>query len=408
MTRIKILIVAGLLLCNGCLHALMAESPTNTIGPPDKVEKLRAQLDQTYPFIVRFSDDADIATERAAVVQTASKVDDLDIINGVAVFLQVSRAFELAKRPGIRQVWYLNPELAPIYVRTIRALDHNVKTLPLPTVANISLGPPVEFWSEQPYADEPMHAATRAAAEAGLIPVIAIGNNPRAESPDNSNGIINPWSWPTWVICVGAYDGKINKAASFSVRGDPDRPETWPDVIAQGVDVIGPFPTHLQKSAQRKKYDEGNDSFRAIVPREKWDLYTLESGTSQAAAHVTGASAQVIHFLKGLIAEVGARHTNRPILSLTIPPDRLSKYDDVVPRLTGTATPQADGSVLYEYKLDEPWKMLKQLLIDTATPISGANPHEIGAGLVDPAYVQQLFGKYGLVDIKIYSSKVSN
>lgn len=373
------------------------------LGPPDKILALRAQADRRYPFIVRFVDPIATASPIQGLDPTGPNVTALGLINGIAVTLEVSRAFELAEQPGVVQVWYLHPELAPLYIRTIQALDYNVRTLPLPSLVNLSIGPMTKFWASEPYKDEPMHAATQAAAEAGLIPVIAIGNNPRAEAMP---GWINPWCWPEWVICVGAYDPANNGVADFSARGAPDRPDSWPDVVADGIDVIGPYPANKAKSAQRKRYDEANARFRELIPREKWDVYTLESGTSQATALVSAAAAQILHFLKGLIADTSSSATGRPLFSLTASPERVGASVAARPRLTGTAMVQADGSVIYEYPLDLPWKMVKQLLVDTALPLDGAKPYEVGAGLVNNAYVQQQFGQFGLVEIKVFPSKV--
>ena len=64
--------------------------------------------------------------------------------------------------------------------------------------------------------------------------------------------------------------------------------------------------------------------------------------------------------------------------------------------------------MIYEYWLDLPWKMIKQLILDTALPIEGARPNAVGAGLVDTAYVQKQFGQFGLADIKTFHSKVTD
>lgn len=373
-----------------------------SFGPRDVLDTLKTRPEQRYPFIVRFDDDLVESARKAGLDPAAPEVDALQLINGVSATIPVARALELSESAGVAQVWYLHPELAPLYVRTIKALQYNVETLPLPSLVNLSIGPEPRFWTETPYPEEPFHAATKAAAEAGLIPVIAIGNLDRAE---RRAGWINPWCWPEWVICVGAYDPAAGAVAAFSARGAPDRPESWPDVVADGVDVIGPYPTHLTKSAERKRRDEANPRFRELIAPDKWDIYTLESGTSQATALVSGAAAQVLHFLKGMLAERAELATGAPLFSLTAPPDRITTYDERKPRLTGRATPQEDGSVVYEYAIDLPWKMVKQLLIDTALPVAGA-PHEIGAGLVERDYIQQQFGQYGLVEVQIFSSKV--
>ena len=328
----------------------------------------------------------------------------LHLINGVAVEIPVRTAFKMADDPNIRQVWYLHPDLADLYVNTIAALDYNVQTLPLPNLANMSISPQSRFWRRPPSGDTPMNAATSAPVKAGLVLIVAIGNT--GVGGDKANGWLNPWCYPEWVICVGAYDAVKREMAPFSSRGDPNDKESWPDVVAHGVDVIGPYPTHLVKSPERRKRDESNASFRRVVPQDKWHIYTLESGTSQAAANVTGAAAQVLHFLKALIASGSESKTGQPIFSLTASPERITQYDRIAERLTGTARKQTDGSVVYEYPLDLPWKMVKQLIVDTAIPLTDKPVHVVGAGVVDRKYINQQFGRFGIAKPEIVPAKV--
>ncbi len=383
---------------------IAAAATSSTLGPPDKVEALRAQRDQRYPFIVRFTDGAASAARVLGVDPAATDVVELPSIDGVAATLNVGVALDLSERAGVAQVWYLHPDLAPLYVRSIQALNHSARTLPLPSVANLSIGPEPRFWTPEPFEDEPMHAATRVSAEAGLVPVVAVGNNPRAESMP---GWINPWSWPRWVISVGAYDGERQRVADFSARGAPDRPETWPDVVAQGVDVVGTYPTGLAKSASRRQRDEESPLFRRTVPRAKWDIYTLESGTSQAAATVSGAAAQIMHFVKETMARSPSTDDGRPLFALTADPGRRRAAAVAnAPRLCGTATVAADGSVTFEYRPATPWKLVKQVLVDTALPLDGVDAAAAGAGLVDPGYVKRQFGRFGVIDPKFFAAKV--
>ena len=248
-----------------------------------------------------------------------------------------------------------------------------------------------------------MHAATRAAADAGLIPIMAIGN--AGEGPGDRAGLVNPWCLPPWVIAVGAYDGAANRVAAFSSRGREDDPRTWPDVVAQGVDVIGPFPTHLTKSAQRRCRDESNTIFRTQIPPEKWPRYTLESGTSQAAANACGAADQVLHFLTETLRRT--RTTTGPLFQLTASPERADPVITPIPRLTGTAERWADGRTVFVYRKDQPWKMVAQIMRDVAIPLPGVSPAVAGTGLIDRALINQQFGAHGLVHARISSSKVT-
>jgi subtilisin family serine protease len=207
------------------------------------------------------------------------------------------------------------------------------------------------------------------------------------------------------VICVGAWDGARSRLAPFSSRGDPARPETWPDVLAQGVDVIGPYPSHLTKSAARRARDEADPAFLSQVPPDRRNLYTLESGTSQAAATVTGAAAQILFFLRETIAAAGDRAG--PLFEMTAPPDRTNPALAALPRLTGQVRQQADGSTVFRYDTDVPWKLVKQVLMDSAVALPGIPPDQGGAGLVDRALVNAQFGAYGLVSPQIAATKVT-
>ena len=376
---------------------------SDKLGPIEKVPALLKQPNQTYNFIVRVSSGSKPNPAQLGIDIKDPSFISLEIINAFAVKSRVKRAFELAEQQQVEQVWYLHPDQANLYINTIAALTYNVNNLPLPNLVNLSIGPQAAFWVKKPNVEEPIQLATRTAAEKGLVPIVAIGNSNSGAS--DSKGWINPWSYPEWVIAVGAWNSNTGKVADFSSRGDPNDPESWPDVVADGVDVIGPFPTNKTKSIERAQRDKSNPHFRKRIAKENWPKYTLESGTSQAAAVVSGAAAQILFFLKNIIAN----HSNpgtEPLFSLTAEPERISDFDLQHIRLTGRAIPQPDGSVIYEYPIDLPWKMVKQLLIDTAIPIESSTPYEVGAGLIDQSYINEQFGQYGIVKPKIFPSKV--
>lgn len=370
------------------------------LGPSRVVEALRAQESQSYQFVVTFRNGAvpDMALPEVAAV--AKDAVPLDLVNGYAVSMRVSDAFSLAKRDGVDWVWYLHPEEAPGAIRVLQGLDYTVRTMPLPNLANLSLGPPSSFYQTTPDHDAPVPRAIEAAAARGLITIVAVGNT-GASAP----GFVNPWSTAPYVISVGAWDHRTGKVWTDSSTASPDQREAWPDVVAPGVDVIGPWTSARPKPEERRVYDEGNARFREQVPKEDWDKYTMMTGTSQAAAVVSGAAAQVLRYLKGFIEEHG-RSAGDSLFSLEAGPERISAYDGAVPRLTGTAKPTDDGGMVYEYWLDAPWKLVKQIIVDTAVPVADADPWQAGAGLVDPNYVRAQFGAYGVEPPKLLPVKV--
>ncbi|MCA9795910.1 MAG: S8 family peptidase, partial [Candidatus Eremiobacteraeota bacterium] len=109
--------------------------------------------------------------------------------------------------------------------------EHNIK------VVNMSLGD----FAAKSYKNDPWAQAAQKAIDAGLVVVVAAGN----EGPDGktiSTPGINPQA-----ITVGAYDDKgtpdtsDDSVASFSSRGPTVDGLSKPDVLAPGVGIFGPL-----------------------------------------------------------------------------------------------------------------------------------------------------------------------
>lgn len=262
-------------------------------GPGDKIGALLEQPAETYTFIVRAE------TGRVDAVAAMLKSDgpnELTLIDGWAVDLPVSRAHALSQQPDVRQVWYLHPDEVTIHVNMIQMLGDSVYARQGPGVVNLSIGPPITSYSREPDPYHPIHVATLRAAEAGHILVVAAGNSGRSDGAHD--GFINPWCLPKWVICVGATDGEGKRLWDRSSRGLPDHPDTWPDVVAPGVNrIVSRAGISEPKSPRQKQRDESNAEFRRLVPQEEWDSYTVVTGTSFAAPDVTWAASQILHFL---------------------------------------------------------------------------------------------------------------
>lgn len=178
--------------------------------------------------------------------------------------------------------------------------------------------------------DDPTNVATKALADRGIITVFSAGNSGAGESTITGNFKKAPW-----VITVAAGD-KDGKLADFSSRGvDGKGGEvvvdgevfTWedrPTVTAPGVDVIS-----ARASTSSLGGLSAQDDADMIEPQHL-PFYTVSSGTSMAAPHVSGIVA----------------------LMLEADPD-LQWYD------------------------------VKHILQETATPMAGRSAWEAGAGYVN-------------------------
>lgn len=179
--------------------------------------------------------------------------------------------------------------------------------------------------------DDPTNIATKALADNGIITVFSAGNSGSGESTITGNFKKAPW-----VITVAAGD-KQGELADFSSRGVKGaEPKTvvvdgevfnWedrPTVTAPGVDVI---------SARASTSSLGGLSAQDdidMIEAAHLPYYTVSSGTSMAAPHVSG------------------------IVALLLEAD---------PTLT--------------------WRDVKSVLQLTATPMAGYEAWETGAGYVN-------------------------
>lgn len=165
-------------------------------------------------------------------------------------------------------------------------------------VVNLSLGEEARL----PFKQDLWAQATRKAIEAGLVVVVAAGN----EGP-GAGSISTPGTLPE-AITVGAYDNhKTPDPADDSIARDSSRGPTAhdqvakPDLVAPGVRVYGALsPGSRKDNAER--------------PRIARD-YSAESGTSQATPQVAGLVACLLqanpgldhHSLKALLKQAAVR-----------------------------------------------------------------------------------------------------
>lgn len=374
------------------------------LGPTEIKEALHNHPDDVLPFIVRGTSSGLEATRNLAANDAEiGPIRELMLIDGMGIALRAKDAEALSKRADVIQVWYLHRWLYDEYVNIIKSMEYVTHTVSSPTVINISLGPPSALMPMPAHIEEPMNVATQNLAERGYITIFAIGNYFNPEQPNP--GVVSPWCLPEWVICVGAANRERTAVYAQSARGLDADPTSWPDVVANGVDVISTWPSNLEKSKDQRQDDESNTLFISSVSPEKRDGYTLMSGTSQATAQVSRAATQIVHFVKSVSLAKPHVKSGERLFSLTIPEDRFHGAARNTRRLTGDIGPTTAKGTEVTYRLVTPWKMVKQLLIDTALPMPGFDPAAVGNGFVDPGYVETQFGSFGRANGKILPVK---
>ncbi|MFT4938875.1 MAG: serine protease AprX [Paraglaciecola sp.] len=180
-------------------------------------------------------------------------------------------------------------------------------------------------------SDDPTNIATKSLADNGIITVFSAGNSGPGE-----HSITGNFKKAPWVITVAAGD-KNGNLASFSSRGlingkgkevEVDGEifvwEDRPTITAPGVDVIS-----ARASTSSLGGLSAQDDADMIEP-QNLAYYTVSSGTSMAAPHVSG------------------------IVALMLEADPTLQWQDV-----------------------------KRILQETATPMAGKDAWEVGAGYVN-------------------------
>lgn len=161
---------------------------------------------------------------------------------------------------------------------------------------------------EVPYVTgNPLDLASKAAVDAGLVVVFAAGN------AGQSGDVFNRYARNDWVVSVGGVD-KLGKLTTFSSRGNETH---HADVMAPGHFIasvratLGPI-----SQANATPFDLTEPAAPRSVPVDQWPYYTVKSGTSMAAPHVSGVVALMLEANPALTpAQVRSilRDTARPV-----------------------------------------------------------------------------------------------
>ena len=133
--------------------------------------------------------------------------------------------------------------------------------------------------------DDPVNVATRALYDAGISVVFAAGNH--GPSPDT----LNSYAVAPWVIGVGSTT-KDGTTSSFSSRGIFEELLYHPTLTAPGETIVAAKAGLVEQVGGVSGIADPSEG--QTVPPPYQSAYTVSSGTSFAAPHVTGTIALML------------------------------------------------------------------------------------------------------------------
>jgi serine protease AprX len=228
------------------------------------------------------------------------------ILNGSGLDSSGPEAFRTFRgvAPGARLISLraLNPDGTGTTSDVLRAVDwailhrrqYNIRVL------NLSLGHPVY----ESFATDPLCRAVRAAVNAGMVVVVAAGNQGTLGSGFGT--ILSPANEPS-AVTVGAMDDSRTVAreddvlARFSARG-PSLIDhiVKPDLVAPGAFIVSLRATGSLLDRTHPEAVLATGAYRTDGDRTRPGDYMVFSGTSLAAPMVSGAAALMFQQEPGL------------------------------------------------------------------------------------------------------------
>jgi serine protease AprX len=195
------------------------------------------------------------------------------------------RYFGVAPDARIISVKAFGEDGSSTYATVIRGIDWVVtnKNNFAIRVLNLSLGAP----ARSRYWDDPLNKAVMRAWQSGIVVVVSAGNSGPLPQTVGVPGNV------PYVITVGAMtdsytnSDKDDKLASFSSTGPTFEGFVKPDLVAPGGHVWGFMATYMKIAVDHPTFMNNGDFFTM-------------SGTSQAAATVSGVAALVLSQNPGL------------------------------------------------------------------------------------------------------------
>jgi len=377
--------------------------------PVNFYEKIIANIDYDWKVIVIAKENKEEDALKLirqlgmlSIVGDNFDVSKLNLISGFAATIFGDKLMMLAHSECISAIWHIDEDIYNLYVRIIKSLEDIILETLEPVVINISLSPPEHLIPMEYLPDEPIHIATKKAAQNNKIIVFAAGNSGPKENT------LNPWSLSPWVISVGATSKDGNHLAGFSSRGCDLDILNRPTVVAPGIDIITTHPPYIPKSKVLLDAEK-RTGFYEKIKKEDWLNYTVVSGTSIAAPHVSRISLLIIHYLLTCVEEYKkVKGTLPKTIAQIYTHDQTSKLDERVTskRIAGYYKDTNKVRTVV-YSLNEPFPLtIKQILMDMAIAMVNYKPHEVGSGFVNMDIATQYFSKFGQPDPDFFVYKV--